>query len=162
VRQLLSKAESKAAAGGLPGRRHHVLTGVALPCTGLTRALDHCREFGLAYPSAAGGVQYSDAKVANRDARVSTARQRMALERWTNPKPQRRTRTRSPRYGVSPCRGKSAGVAKRPRELSHPKPLPSRFATFAFAAGRAPAARWRFPSQRGGGRPAMKQFWSGQ
>ena len=87
MRQLLSKAESKAAAGGLPGRRHHVLTGVALPCTGLTRALDHCREFGLAYPSAAGGVQYSDAKVANRDARVSTARQRMALERWTNPKP---------------------------------------------------------------------------
>jgi hypothetical protein len=35
-----------------------------------------------------------------------TARQRMALGRWTNPKPQRRTR--SPRYGLPSCRGKSA------------------------------------------------------
>jgi hypothetical protein len=41
--------------------------------------------------------------------RFGTARQRMALERWTNPKPQRRTR--SSRYEVPSCRGKSAGVA---------------------------------------------------
>jgi hypothetical protein len=46
--------------------------------------------------------------------RFGTGRQRMVLERWTNPKPQRRTR--SPRYGVPSCRGKPAGVAKRPRE----------------------------------------------
>jgi hypothetical protein len=45
-----------------------------------------------------------------------TARQRVALERWTNPKPQRRAR--SLRYGVPSCRGKSARVAKRPRERS--------------------------------------------
>jgi hypothetical protein len=31
------------------------------------------------------------------------------LERWTNPKPQRRTR--SPRYGVPSTRGESVGVA---------------------------------------------------
>jgi hypothetical protein len=49
-----------------------------------------------------------------------TARQRMALERWTNHKPQRRTRSpfRGYRNGVPSCRGKSAGVAKRPRERS--------------------------------------------
>jgi hypothetical protein len=41
-----------------------------------------------------------------------TARQRTVLERWTKPKPRRRTR--SPRYGVPSCRGKSAGVAFRP------------------------------------------------
>jgi hypothetical protein len=43
-------------------------------------------------------------------------RQRMVLERWTNPKLSRRTC--SPRYGLQSCRGKSAGVAKRPRERS--------------------------------------------
>jgi hypothetical protein len=41
--------------------------------------------------------------------RFGTARQKMVLERWTNPKPQRRTR--SSRYEVPSCRGKSAGVA---------------------------------------------------
>ena len=40
---------------------------------------------------------------------LGTARQKMALERWTNPKPQRRTC--SPRCGVPSRRGKSAGVA---------------------------------------------------
>jgi hypothetical protein len=48
--------------------------------------------------------------------RFRTGRQRMALERWTNPKPQRRAC--SPRYGVPLCGGKSAGVAKRRRERS--------------------------------------------
>jgi hypothetical protein len=38
-----------------------------------------------------------------------TARQRMALERWTNPKPQRRTHSHL--YGLPSCRGKSADVA---------------------------------------------------
>jgi hypothetical protein len=38
--------------------------------------------------------------------------------RFLQPKPQRRTR--SPRYGVPPCRGKSAEVAKRP--VSDPPP----------------------------------------
>jgi hypothetical protein len=59
-----------------------------------------------------------------------TARQKMALERWTNPKPQRSTR--SPRYGVPSCRGESAGVAKRPRERPPTRnPYPLRFATCA-------------------------------
>jgi hypothetical protein len=40
-----------------------------------------------------------------------TARQKRVLERWTNPK--RPRRTRSLRCGVPSCRGKSAGVAKR-------------------------------------------------
>jgi hypothetical protein len=45
-----------------------------------------------------------------------------ARERGTNPTISRRTY--SPRYGLRPSRGKSAGVAKRQRELiSHPKPL---------------------------------------
>jgi hypothetical protein len=56
-------------------------------------------------------VPHSDENAANRD--VGTGRQIMVLERWTNPKPRRRTC--SPRYGVPPCRGESAGVAKRPR-----------------------------------------------
>jgi hypothetical protein len=44
-----------------------------------------------------------------------TARQKMVLERWTNPKPQRRTR--SPRYGIPSSRGKPAGVAYFSRDL---------------------------------------------
>jgi hypothetical protein len=52
--------------------------------------------------------------------RFGTGRQRMGLERWTNPKLSRRTC--SPRYGLPSCRGISAGVAKRPRERS---PTPS-------------------------------------
>ena len=48
-----------------------------------------------------------------------TGRQRMVLERGTNPKRSRRTCTCE--YGLQSWRGKSAGVAKRPRELiSHP------------------------------------------
>jgi hypothetical protein len=45
-----------------------------------------------------------------------TGRQRMVLERATNPK--RSRRTCSPRYRLQSCRGKPAGVAKRPRERS--------------------------------------------
>jgi hypothetical protein len=52
-----------------------------------------------------------DAKVANRHVRVWHGATEMVLERWTNPKPRRRTC--SLRYGVPSCRGKSAGVAKR-------------------------------------------------
>jgi hypothetical protein len=40
----------------------------------------------------------------------------MVLERWTNPKRSRRTCTCE--YGLQSCRGKSACVAKRPRERS--------------------------------------------
>jgi hypothetical protein len=40
----------------------------------------------------------------------------MDLERGKNPKLSRRTC--SPRYGLQSCRGKTAGVAKRPRERS--------------------------------------------
>jgi hypothetical protein len=47
--------------------------------------------------------------------RFGTARQKMALERWTNPKPQRRTC--SPRYEVPSRRGKSAGVSDLPPEI---------------------------------------------
>ena len=57
---------------------------------------------------------YSDETV--RIVTLGSARQKMGLERWTNPKPQRRTC--SPQYGVPSCRGKPAGVAKRPRERS--------------------------------------------
>jgi hypothetical protein len=46
-------------------------------------------------------------------------RQKLALGRWTNPKLPRRTC--SPRYALQPRRGKSAGVAKRPRGR-HPSP----------------------------------------
>jgi hypothetical protein len=48
--------------------------------------------------------------------RFGTARQKMALERWTNPNLSRRTCTRE--YGLQSCRGKSAGHAKRARERS--------------------------------------------
>jgi hypothetical protein len=72
-------------------------------------------------------------KVASRNSiGFGTARQRMVLERWTNPKPQRRTR--SPRYEVQYWVGELAGVAKRPCEaISHPKSLRSRFAAFSIA-----------------------------
>ena len=48
----------------------------------------------------------------------------MVLERWTNPKLSRRTCTCE--YGLQSCSGKSAGVAKRPRERS-PARNPYRF-----------------------------------
>jgi hypothetical protein len=81
-------------------------------------------------------TDYSDAQVANRDALgFGTGRQKTMHERWTNPK--RSRRTCSPRYGLQSCRAKSAGVAKRPRELlSPPKPLTLRFATFSSLYGR--------------------------
>jgi hypothetical protein len=44
--------------------------------------------------------------------RLGTGRQKMVLERGTSPKLSRRACI--PRYGVPSCRGKSAGVAKRP------------------------------------------------
>jgi hypothetical protein len=62
------------------------------------------------------GTAYSDEKVANRNGKFGTGRQKMALERWTNPKLPRRTC--SPLYGLQPCGGKSAQVPKRPRERS--------------------------------------------
>jgi hypothetical protein len=67
----------------------------------------------------------------------------MALERWTNLKPRRRTR--SPRYGVPSCRGESAGVAKRPRELiSHTRnPYRNDSQTVASLCGRSATARGR-------------------
>jgi hypothetical protein len=49
------------------------------------------------------------------DLGFDTGRQKMALERGTNPKLSRRAC--SPRYGLQSCPRKSAGVAKRPREL---------------------------------------------
>jgi hypothetical protein len=69
-------------------------------------------------------------KVANRNASwVGKGRQRMVLERWTNPKRSRRACTCE--YGLQSCRGQSAGVAKRPRERSPTRNLTLRFATFA-------------------------------
>jgi hypothetical protein len=59
-----------------------------------------------------------------------TGRQKMALERWTNPK--RPRRTCSPRHGLQSCRRKSAGVAKRPRERSRPR-NPVTIRTFCIA-----------------------------
>jgi hypothetical protein len=50
------------------------------------------------------GPTYSDAtKLRIVTLGIGTARQKMVLERWTNPKPQRRTR--SPRYGVHRVEG---------------------------------------------------------
>jgi hypothetical protein len=55
--------------------------------------------------------------VANRDGFRHKGRLKLALERWTNPKPSRRAC--SPRYGLPSCGEKSAGVGL----ISHPKPL---------------------------------------
>jgi hypothetical protein len=68
-------------------------------------------------------VAYSDAKVAIVTGLVWHGRQKMALERWTNPKQSRRMCTCE--YGLQSCSGKSAGVAKRPRELISPPEIPS-------------------------------------
>jgi hypothetical protein len=79
--------------------------------------------------AAAGGGDHTDAQSLRIvSIRFGTGRQKMVLERWTKPKPQRRTC--SPRYGVPSCRGKSAGVAHRPRERPPTRnPTRSRFAT---------------------------------
>jgi hypothetical protein len=61
--------------------------------------------------------------VGNNKSIVTSRRQKMALERGTNPK--RPRRACSPRYWVPSCRGKSAGVAKRPRERSPRIPNPT-------------------------------------
>jgi hypothetical protein len=66
---------------------------------------------------------YSDGKVANRNFGFGTGRQRTALERWTNPKTQRHTR--STRHGVPPCRGESASRNGPVSSTSHPKSLQS-------------------------------------
>jgi hypothetical protein len=71
----------------------------------------------------------------------------MVLERGTDPK--RSRRTYACEYELQSCRGKSVGVTRRPRELiSHPKPLPSRFATLfrgcaCGGASLAPTCRLR-------------------
>ena len=66
-------------------------------------------------------VGCSDEKVANSPEGLPRLK-KMVLERWTKTKLSRRKC--SPRYGLQSCRGKSAGVAKRPRELSpHRKSL---------------------------------------
>jgi hypothetical protein len=61
----------------------------------------------------------------------------MALERWTNPKPQRRTR--SPRNGVPSCRGKSAGVANG-TESALPPEIPNVTISSLDGFGRAAGA----------------------
>jgi hypothetical protein len=66
--------------------------------------------------TARGGRTTAMQKLRSQPQKVRRGRQKMVLERWTNPKPQRRTR--SLRCEASSCRGKSAGVAKRPRERS--------------------------------------------
>jgi hypothetical protein len=60
------------------------------------------------------GHVYSDAKVANRNLGVGHGgRQRMLLERWTNPKPQRRTRS-ARTGGYNQCRGSNGPVSHLP------------------------------------------------
>ena len=81
---------------------------------------------------------YSDEKVANRNAR----RQKMPLERWTNPEFARHTCTCE--YGLPSCREKSAGVAKRPRERSRTQ-NPSIFRNFCIAVRRRSATLGRQP-----------------
>jgi hypothetical protein len=65
--------------------------------------------------------------VANRNVWVCRGGQKRVLGRGANPK--RSRRACSPRYGL--CRNEPAGVAKRPRAISHPKPLTLRFAACA-------------------------------
>jgi hypothetical protein len=88
-----------------------------------------------------GGVGMEDSKVGGLQRRTSLrivnvtrvwhARQKTVLERWTHPKHSRRTC--SPRHGLPSCRGKSAGVAKRPRERS-PTRKPFRYDSPLFIA----------------------------
>jgi hypothetical protein len=54
--------------------------------------------------------------------RFGTGRQETALERGPTPKLSRRTCTCE--YGLRPCGGQSAGVAKRPRERDLPPEIP--------------------------------------
>ena len=106
------------------GRRRHVGSSpAASPRPPSTSACSHNRR-------RAGGVMQTT------EVRVLTltwvwhARQKLVLERWTNPKLPRRTC--SCEYGLQSCRGKSAGSAKRPRERS-PTRNPLRFATLFIA-----------------------------
>ena len=66
-----------------------------------------------------------------------TGRQKGVLERWTNPKPRRRTCTSQ--YGVLSCRGKSAGVANGPVSDLPPESLNVTIRNFCVAAGGAAA-----------------------
>jgi hypothetical protein len=79
----------------------------------------------------AGHTTYIYETGANRKVRVGTARQKMALERGTNPKHLRPTCTCE--YGLHSRRAKSAGVAKQPRERDSRPEIPTvrRFATVA-------------------------------
>jgi hypothetical protein len=75
-----------------------------------------------------------------------TGRQKMALERWTTPKLSRRTCAYE--YGLQSCRGKSAGVAKRPRDRVSDLPpeipyVAIRFFIAAQAAWDVPVATYR-------------------
>jgi hypothetical protein len=80
----------------------------------------------------------------------------MVLERWTNPKLSRRTC--SPRYGLRSWRGKSAGVAKRPRERSPTEIRTVTIRNFGFAV------RW-WQRQKAEGvtrvRCQGESFWAG-
>jgi hypothetical protein len=71
-----------------------------------------------------GAAAYSEAHVANRDARVSARGDRKrVLERGTNPYLSRRACTCE--NGLQSWRGESAGVAKRPREPHLPPEIPT-------------------------------------
>jgi hypothetical protein len=62
----------------------------------------------------------------------------MILERWTNPELSRRTCTCE--YGLPSCRGKLAGVAKRPRERTqNPQRYDSQLLHRCMAAAPSPA-----------------------
>jgi hypothetical protein len=67
----------------------------------------------------AGRVGHTAMKLRIVTVRVWHGRQKMDLERGTNPTLPRRTCTCE--YGLPSCRGTSAGVAKRPRRSSTPK-----------------------------------------
>jgi hypothetical protein len=74
--------------------------------------------------------------------RFGTGRQKMVLERWTNPKVSRRVCTCE--YGLQSCLRKSAGVAKRPRERP-PTRNPSRYDSQLFCIAVSPAVLWDMP-----------------
>jgi hypothetical protein len=86
--------------------------------------LCECRDFAMSRSlqqvsrACARVERTSGEQVANCTFGFGVGRQRMAVERGATPRIPRRTC--SPRYGLQSCRGKSAGVAKRPREPYHP------------------------------------------
>jgi hypothetical protein len=115
-------------------RRHHV--GAEGLQRGAAHALDCHALHGRRQLRRLLHLRTTTRKVANRNVRVWHGGDRKwSLERWTTPT--RSRRTCACEYGLQSCRGKSAGVVKRPRGRS-------RFATFASLYG----GEWAWQAHR--------------